>query len=138
MTDWTERVLPPNADRLKITVCDKPGSGGPSHLHSCIYEVTGLDASTNPAWDGTNQHKVTVLMQNGPVPAGRAANGLTEDALLAVVVDRLRSFQAGAANLYNASALRKCEEALAILHQSAADRSGGLTISGPAATHTAA
>ena len=85
------RELAPAADRLKITVCDEPGSGGPTHQHSNVYEITQLDASTNPAWDGTNQHKVLILMQNGPVPEGRAANGLTEVALLAIVIDRLRS-----------------------------------------------
>lgn len=83
------RTLEPSADRLKITVLDEPGKGGPEHQHSNLYQITNLDGSTNPAWDGTNQHSVTIMMQNGPVPAGRAANGLTEEALLAIVIDRM-------------------------------------------------
>ena len=87
----TCRTLDPRPDRLRITVEDEPGSGGVSHTISNIYEIAGMDASTNPSWDGMNQHKVTILMANGPMSAGKPVNGLTEAALLAIVVDRLRA-----------------------------------------------
>lgn len=110
VTEWTERVLPPNADRLKITVEDKPGSGGPEHVISCIYTVTNLDASQNPAWEGLNQHKVTILMQNGPLSVGKPANGLTEVALLAIVLDRLTA--SGSDDLHLLSLIREMQDAL--------------------------
>lgn len=87
------RTLDPRPDRLRITVEDEPGSGGVSHTISNIYEIAGMDASTNPSWDGMNQHKITILMANGPMSAGKPANGLTEAALLAIVIDRLHQRQ---------------------------------------------
>lgn len=87
----TYRLIDPGADRLKISVLDEPGGGGPGHKHSCLFQITNLDASGNPAWDGTNQHSVTLLMQNGRLEEGKPANGLTEAALLAIVAYRLRA-----------------------------------------------
>lgn len=86
----TDRTLP-DTDRLKITVLDEPGSGGPTHQHSCLYEIKGMDGAPNPAWDGLNQHKITLTMQCGPVSDGKPPNGLTEEALLAIVEDRMLS-----------------------------------------------
>ena len=114
----TYRVLEPTSDRLQISVLDKPGSGGPEHLHSNRYQIRNFDASTNPAWDGMNQHFVTLLMQNGPVTAGKPANGLTLEVLLAIVIDQLGMFQAGPANSpENARALEHCGMALAAVRQ---------------------
>ena len=79
--------------RLTITVCDPPDAGGASHL----YLIEGIDGSENPSIDHIPAHgpaSAAILFQNGPVlEAG--ANGITIEALLAISIDRLRSFQKG-------------------------------------------
>jgi hypothetical protein len=82
-------------DRLKITVEDDQGAGGANHL----YMIRGFDTSTNPSCPFTARHgeparHATVLFQNGPI-AEAGVNGVTHEALLEIVADRLRSFQAG-------------------------------------------
>lgn len=106
---------------LTITVCDPPGAGGASHL----YLIEGMDASQNPAVDHVPAHGPSagaIIFQNGPVLES-GANGLTHEALLAVVIDRLRSFQAGPyACAENARALLHCQAALGALGQRSAGR----------------
>lgn len=86
-------------DRLEITVMDNPGAGGANHL----YRISGFD-------DG-NGDAVLIKFQNGPI-AEAGVNGVTQEALIAICVDRLRSFQAGQyACRENAIALTKLEEA---------------------------
>lgn len=112
------------AHQLTITVVDGPGAGGANHR----YEVTGFDTSTNPSSD-TFAHGMTsvescllVLFQNGPIKES-GVNGVTQEALLAIVIDRLRSFQAGPfACLTNELALLKCQEALAALQSRTMER----------------
>ncbi len=100
------RVNPAN-DRLVITVTDEPGAGGANH----VYEVSGYSAA------GSNgEGKTVIAFQNGPINEV-GVNGLTQEVLLAIVADRLRSFQAGKfACRENALALTKIEEAQHWLH----------------------
>lgn len=64
----------------------------------------------------------TLSFQKGPVPE-HGLNGVTQEALLAIVIDRLRCFQAGSFPCReNAIALTKCEEALMWLNQRTHDR----------------
>ncbi len=103
------RELPTGPDRLKITVLDDPtGSGGPTHTQANAYEVRGFDASTNISWAGDAQHSITLLLQNGPLSSGKPANGLTEEALLAIVIDRLRARN----DPHSLSAANRCEATL--------------------------
>ena len=107
----THKVNPAN-DRLTITVMDRPGAGGASHL----YLIEGFDTRGNPS-DIGEPHMVAVpiLFQNGPIPEA-GVNGLTHEALLAIVADRLQSFQSGPyANEFNAAALQHVEAAQAAL-----------------------
>lgn len=93
MREITSHVVNPVNDKLKIEVTDAPGSGGAYHR----YEITGFDTSTNPSLAGQGiepKSKIVVLFQNGPI-AEHGVNGLTQEALLAIVADRLESFQAG-------------------------------------------
>lgn len=105
------KVNPAN-DQLKIEVLDEPGSGGACHL----YHITGFDSGSNPSDPWTKRHgqpavHSTILFQNGPI-GEVGVNGLTHEALIAIVADRLRSFQAGPfACRENALALTKLEEA---------------------------
>lgn len=82
-------------EQLEIEVLDEPGAGGANHL----YQITGFNTKTNPSDPFTVRHGApavhsTVLFQNGPI--GEAGvNGVTQEALLAIVEDRLSSFQNG-------------------------------------------
>ena len=101
------------AVQLEIEVTDQPGQGGANHK----YEVTGFDTSKNLSKVGDNGFghefsRMVVLFQNGPIKEF-GVNGITQEALLAIVIDRLRSFQSGPFSCReNAIALTKCEEAL--------------------------
>ena len=60
---------------------------------------------------------MTVLFQNGPIQTA-GVNGITQEVLLAIVIDRLRSFQAGPFPCdENAEALGYCEMALDFLKE---------------------
>lgn len=98
----------PANDVLTITVMDEPGAGGASHL----YRVSGFAFAGKG--DELMSHSATVelLFQNGPINEV-GVNGLTHEVLLAVVADRLRSFQKGPyACRENALALTRIKEAL--------------------------
>jgi len=101
-------------DYLKVAALDEPGAGGANHL----YLVTGFDTDTNPSYEPvTPDTSVKILFQNGPI--GEAGiNGVSQEVLLAIVLDRLKSFQAGPyACRENALALTKIEEGLHWLQQ---------------------
>lgn len=88
------KVNPAN-DNLSIEVLDEPGAGGANHL----YNIAGFNTATNPSCPfvaryGKPAEHSTVLFQNGPI-AKVGVNGVTHEALLAILIDRLRSFQAG-------------------------------------------
>ena len=110
------RVNPVN-DTIKITVLDEPGAGGANHH----YMVTLPDWTRAP--DGSDAHGVwDIQFQNGPI-AENGVNGLTQEVLLAIVADRLRSFQGGPfACRENALALTKIEEAQHWLHHRTRER----------------
>lgn len=89
------KVNPAN-DLVEIEVMDEPGAGGAHHEYHVIL----------PSGERT-----FISFQNGPI-AESGVNGLTQEVLLAIVIDRLRSFQAGPfACRENAIALTKVEEA---------------------------
>jgi hypothetical protein len=114
------KVNPAN-DTLTVTVMDEPGAGGANHL----YEVTGFETGTNPSLpsDGVQpKSRTTILFQNGPL-AEAGVNGLTHEVLLAIVADRLRSFQKGPYSCKaNACALTHIEEAQHWLQQRTIER----------------
>jgi hypothetical protein len=110
----TEHRVNPANDKLTITVADEPGAGGANHR----YTVGGFDPSSNPSYLGSalDGAPIEILFQNGPINEA-GINGLTQEVLLAIVADRLRSFQAGPyACRENALALTKIEEAQHWLH----------------------
>jgi hypothetical protein len=104
---YDHKVNPAN-DRLKISVMDEPGAGGANHF----YQVSGFDIETGPVGG-----LVDVMFQNGPIP-DHGVNGMTQEVLLTIVIDRLRSFQAGQfACRENALALTHIETGLLWLKQ---------------------
>lgn len=94
----THKVNPAN-DRIDIHVLDEPGAGGANH----VYEISPSDTTGTPF--------ARISFQNGPI-AEAGVNGVTQEALLAIIVDRLQSFQKGPYSCReNALALTKIEEA---------------------------
>ena len=95
MRNIDDHKVNPANDTLTITVTDEPGSGGANHA----YQVSGFDLSKNPSAGNGVVHDCStssmVYFQNGPIPEV-GVNGVTNEALLAIVADRLRSFQKGA------------------------------------------
>ena len=114
MREIHDHKVNPANDKLAIQVHDEPGAGGANHL----YVIYGFNSLDNPSCDDyfNDETRATILFQNGPI--GEAGvNGITHEALLAIVADRLRSFQKGAyACRENALALTKIEEAQHWLH----------------------
>lgn len=81
--------------QLTIEVTDTPGAGGANHR----YEITGFDNDTNPSRFNSSGYshsgaRLVVMFQNGPIKEF-GVNGVTQEALLAIVIDRLKSFQSG-------------------------------------------
>lgn len=113
----TDHKVNPANDQLDISVEDGPGAGGANHL----YMIRGFNSKTNESCPFMERHgspaeHTTILFQNGPI-GEVGVNGVTQEALLAIVADRLRSFQAGQyACRENALALTKIEEAQHWLH----------------------
>ena len=82
-------------EALTITALDGPGPGGASHL----YQIEGFNSGTNPSAPWTDRHGLpaqhsTILFQNGPI-LEVGTNGVTHEALLATLIDRLDAFQEG-------------------------------------------
>lgn len=98
MREITSHIVNPVNDRLRITVVDQPGAGGANHE----YRIEATDDG------GGKPHKIadhSISFQNGPINE-HGVNGITQEVLLAIVADRLQSFQAGPfASPYNAKAL---------------------------------
>ena len=123
MREIQDHKINPANDTINIAVTDEPGAGGANHR----YELTGLNTNDNPsAADAqgyrTSFTKQVILFQNGPIPEN-GVNGITQEVLLAIVADRLRSFQAGPYSCKaNACALTHIEEALHWLQQRTIER----------------
>jgi hypothetical protein len=108
-------IANPVNDKLVISAVDEPGAGGANHL----YEISGFDVHTNSSQlpDGAPIEGLYLTFQNGPIKE-HGVNGITQEALLAIVADRLQSFQKGPfACEENENALRHVEAALAILQE---------------------
>ena len=89
MREITNHRANPVNDTIKITVMDEPGAGGANHHYFVsLPEWTRAPDGSNAkgCWD--------IQFQNGPI-AESGVNGLTQEVLLAIVEDRLASFQAG-------------------------------------------
>jgi len=103
-------------EAITIKVMDEPGHGGACHRYEVSWTCSGQ--LPNPGCDGV----IDIGFQNGPV-AEVGTNGITHEALLAIVVDRLQGFQKGPhACRENAIALTKLEEAMHWLHHRTRER----------------
>ena len=114
MRKVTDHKLNGLNDALEITVLDEPGQGGACHEYSIEY--TGEAAASG------HGERALIHFQNGPIQEA-GVNGISGEALLAVVIDRLRSFQAGQYSCReNACALTHLETSLMWLQKRTRDR----------------
>jgi len=98
----------------KVLVMDGPGAGGASHEYFICRVFTKER--------GPIDELGLIHFQNGPIKEA-GVNGCHHEDLLAIVIDRLRSFQAGEYNcLANALAITKLEEAMHWLNHRTRDR----------------
>lgn len=109
-------------DKLEIQVHDEVGAGGANHA----YSIRGFNIITNDSWDerydNETEHVLNIFFQNGPINE-KGVNGVTQEALIAICIDRLQAFQAGPyACRENAIALTKLEEAQMWLQKRTRDR----------------
>ena len=104
-------------EEITVTVMDEPGHGGACHKYSIRWKNMR---------DQTEPH-CYVGFQNGPI-AEVSTNGVTHEALLAIVIDRLQGFQQGPYKCReNAIVLTKLEEAVHWLnHRTVARQARGV------------
>jgi hypothetical protein len=78
---------------LVIEVIDEPGSGGANHDYAISFldERYGYNRSPISERHGRN---CIIAFQNGPIKEA-GVNGITHEALLAIIEDRLVGFQSG-------------------------------------------
>lgn len=102
---------------LEIVACDEPSNGGANHRYQ-IIDVS----KQNTAPDAADTTLAEINFQKGPIPEN-GVNGVTNESLISIVIDRLESFQNGKlANRYNNAALHSLHSALASLKQRTIDR----------------
>lgn len=107
MRTLTDHVANPANEAIQIHVTDEPGQGGANHEYDILVG---------------KQLGFTMHFQNGPIKEA-GVNGITQEALLAIVIDRLRGFQSGDFKCReNAIALTHCEDALMWLQKRTRDR----------------
>ena len=106
-------------EALRIEVLDEPGNGGACHE----YRIVPIELGTIPAECGIEERIGTFIgFQNGPIKEA-GVNGISNEALLAIVEDRLVGFQSGEyACDRNASALFYVQNAMDHLAQRTLER----------------
>jgi hypothetical protein len=76
--------------QLTIHATDPKGAGNAHHR----YTITGYDTESNESATGFEPFNTIILFQNGPIKEV-GVNGITHEALLAIVIHRLQCFQSG-------------------------------------------
>lgn len=113
-------------EALQISVLDDPGQGNMCHRYQIRW-----DGSEGPMeFDGKRSAVdvgLEVKFQNGPVKE-HGVNGISNEALLAIVLDRLEGAQAGEYKCReNALAITKLEEAMHwLMHRTRARMARGV------------
>jgi hypothetical protein len=109
-------------EAIEISVLDAPGQGGASHCYR--VHIPMLDPVESFVTENSRRSRAhcDIHFQEGPI-AEAGLNGISNEALLAVVEDRLKCFQAGPyACRENALALTHVQDAMHWLHHRTRER----------------
>jgi len=88
---------------------DEPGAGGANHL----YRVTACHAAPGEMAEEKDIYRLDIRFQDGPRNEHGSTVGVIDTALLAILIDRLQSFQSGPfSSREGAIALTHLQEAL--------------------------
>lgn len=118
MRTITDHKLDGLNDALEINVLDEPGSGGGCH----VYEVNAPGPISKYPGSNLDVFPTRISFQNGPIQEV-GVNGISGEALIAIVIDRLRCFQGGQYSCWeNAVALTHFEEGMMWLQKRTRDR----------------
>lgn len=102
-----------NRERVQVEAIDEPGSGGAHHHYLITLKGDG---------EGVENISFELKFQNGPTKE-TPANGWTDEALLAVLIHRMKGFQAGPFPCYeNEISLQHQQSALAWMLKRAVSR----------------
>lgn len=108
-------------EQLRILVLDDPGSGNACHRYQ-IAPVEKMSERDPVKASQLARAHCDVNFQNGPINEN-GVNGISNEALLAIVRDRLEGFQSGEfACLENEMALRHVNQAMDVLHSRTKER----------------
>lgn len=108
MREITSHVGEGLPNSVRVFATDDPHKGGANHT----YEL-----SVKGPEDSETKSKQIIRFQKGPIKED-GANGVTNESLLAIVIDRLKGFQAGPLQcLENELALANIGFALDMLHK---------------------
>lgn len=113
-------------EALTIEVLDEPGFGNACHRYLVRFIGPPIAdefvSHPGPQTERDRERRVAVEFQNGPIQQA-GVNGISNEALLAIVEDRLLGFQAGQyACRENAIALTHIQDAMMWLQKRTRDR----------------
>lgn len=110
--DITSHKLNGLNDAITVEARDQPGPGGANQEYRLSYAASGDYAS-----------HTTLKFQHGPLYEDRWPNGLSNESLLAVLIDRLEGFQRGDyACIENDVALDRLKDAMYLLQHRTRER----------------
>jgi hypothetical protein len=116
MRELTSHKIDGLNEELTIEVLDEPGQGNACHLYK-IHGPRQVDDTGHDYPDAC-----CIAFQNGPITE-TGVNGISNEALLVIVEDRLLGFQSGEyACRENALALTAIQEAIMWLQERTGDR----------------
>jgi len=109
-------------EALNIKVMDEPGQGNACHEYAITFNDPKYDGVERSPISEKHGRNCIISFQNGPVQEA-GVNGISNEALLAIVEDRLLGFQSGQFSCReNAVALTKIQEAMMWLQKRTLDR----------------
>jgi hypothetical protein len=113
-----DHCVPGSDSPVQVYTVDEPGPGGANHHYHLRYPAQDRDNPERCVWQ-----TIGIPFQHGASHEA-GVNGVTNEALLAVVLDRLDSFQKGPLSCQeNELALGHVRLALQALHQRTRERS---------------
>ena len=120
MRELTSHKVAGLNEALRIEVLDEPGAGGACHEYRIVYEEPAQAPELQRV--GLGSFTMPITFQKGPI-AEAGVNGISNEALLAIVLDRLQGFKSGKFRCEeNQLALEHVIAAMHWLHRRTADR----------------